>query len=193
VNCPGSILPPICPCDWSNGSDTKTHWTFEELHCDLGCRHFHNYKHIIQTSLDGQWIDEGEFPLLLGTFTTIPKAPRGSDILDRKLSLFLDIVHINIAFGDCVLVGGFRYSLIFADQATHYNWVFSLKDLSSVLILAAFRLFQADAGSYAWCFRCDCDTKLFGTKIWEHLIDNDSNIVAAAAGCQSANSLVESH
>ena len=39
----------------------------------------------------------------------------------------------------------------------------------------------------------EIDTKLFGTKIWEHLIDNDSNIVAAAAGCQSANSLVESH
>jgi hypothetical protein len=33
----------------------------------------------------------------------------------------------------------------------------------------------------------------FGTKIWEHLNDNDSNIVAAAAGCQSSNSLVESH
>jgi hypothetical protein len=33
----------------------------------------------------------------------------------------------------------------------------------------------------------------FGMKIWEHLINNDSNIVAAAAGCQSSNSLMESH
>jgi hypothetical protein len=48
----------------------------------------------------------GEFPLLLGTYTTIPKAPRGSAI-DRKKSFFLDIVHVNIAFGDCVLVGSF--------------------------------------------------------------------------------------
>jgi hypothetical protein len=50
----GSALPPVCPCDWSNGSDTKTHWTSEELHRALGCRRFRNYKHVIQTSLDGQ-------------------------------------------------------------------------------------------------------------------------------------------
>jgi hypothetical protein len=86
--------------------DSKTHWTLEELHCALGCRHFRNYKHIIQTSLDGKWIDGGEFPLLLGAYTTIPKAPRGSTI-NRKQSFFLDIVHVNIAFGDCVSVGGF--------------------------------------------------------------------------------------
>jgi hypothetical protein len=64
-------------------------------------------------------------------------------------------------------VGGFKYFLIFANQATCYNWVFGLKDLSSVLIHAASRLFRADAGSYAWCFWCDCDAKPFGTKIQE--------------------------
>jgi hypothetical protein len=164
----------------------------EELHHALGCHCFRNYKHIIQTSLDGQWIDGMEFLLLLGTFTTIPKAPCGSTI-DRKQPFFLDIVYVDIAFGDCVSVGGFRYSLIFANQATCYNWVFGLKDLSGVLILVAFCLFRADAGSYAWGFLCDCDAKPFGTKIWEHLIDNDSNIVAATAGCQSSNGLVKSH
>ncbi len=90
-------------------------------------------------------------------------------------------------------MGGFWYSLVFADQATRYNWVFGLKDLASASILAAFRLFRADAGFYARCFRCDCDAKLIGTKIWEHLINNASNIVAAAAGCQSSNGLVELH
>jgi hypothetical protein len=148
---PGSSPPPVRPCDWSNGSDTKTHWPSEELHRALGCRWFHNCKHILQTSLDGKWIDGGEFPLLLGTYTTIPKAPRGSTI-DRKWSFFLDIVHVNMAFGDCVSVSSFWYSLIFVDQATHYNWVFGLKDLSRESILSAFRLFQADAGSYARCF-----------------------------------------
>jgi hypothetical protein len=59
--------------------------------------------------------------------------------------------------------------------------------------LAAFHLFWVDAGSYAWCFQCDFDAKLFGMKIQEYLIDNDSNIVAAAVGCQSSNGLVESH
>jgi hypothetical protein len=34
---------------------------------------------------------------------------------------------------------------------------------------------------------------LFEKRIWDHLIDNNSNVVAAAAGRQSANGLVESH
>ena len=25
VHCPGSLPPPVCPCNWSNRSDTKTH------------------------------------------------------------------------------------------------------------------------------------------------------------------------
>jgi hypothetical protein len=100
---------------------------------------------------------------------------------------------MDIAFGDCVSVGGFRYALILVDRATRYNWVYGLKDLSVDSILSALRYFKADAGSYARCFRSDCDTKLFGTRIREHLIDNNSNIVATAAGCQSANGLVESH
>jgi hypothetical protein len=90
-------------------------------------------------------------------------------------------------------VGGFQYSLIFVNRATHYSWVFGLKDLSKEWILSTFYLFRADAGSYARCFRCDCDHKLFGTTIWEHLIDNNSNIVVVAAGCQSSNGLIELH
>ncbi len=72
VHCPGSLPPPVRPCNRSNGSDTKTHWTSEELHHALGCCHFRNYRHIIQTSLDGEWVDGGEFPLSLGSYATIP-------------------------------------------------------------------------------------------------------------------------
>ena len=123
VHCSGSLPLPIHPCNWSNGSDTKTHWTLEELHRALGCRQFCNYWRIIQTSLDSEWVDGGEFPLSLGSYKTIPKAPRGGSI-DCKKSFFLDIVHVDIAFGNCVLVGGF-----FVDRATRYNWFFGLKDL----------------------------------------------------------------
>ena len=98
------------------------------------CFSLRNYRHIIQTSLDGKWVDGGEFPLLLGSYATIPKAPRGGSI-NWEDSFFLDVVHVDIAFGDCVLVGGFRYSLIFVDRATRYNWVFGLKDLSKESIV----------------------------------------------------------
>ncbi len=76
----GSSFPPVRPCDWANGSNTKTHWTSEELHHALGCLCFRNYKHILQTSLNGKWIDGGEFPLALGSYATIPKAKQGGNI-----------------------------------------------------------------------------------------------------------------
>jgi hypothetical protein len=172
--------------------DTKTHWTLEELHRALGCQKFRNYKHILQPNLDGQWVDGGKFSLSIGAYTTIPKAPWGGAI-NWEESCYLDIDHVEIALGDCIAPGGNWYVLILVNQANRYNWVFELKELSRDSILSAFCLFCGDAGSYAQCFCSDCDAKLFGTKIHEHLINNNSNIVAVAAGQQSANGLVELH
>ena len=158
----------------------------------MGCRKFRNYKHLIQVSRDGTWVDGGEFPPSLGSFATIPKSNKGK-ALDQTRYKYLDAVHVDIAFGDCLSVGGFRYALILVDRATRYNWTFGLSDLSSASILGAFRKFRASAGSLARCFHCDCDLKLFGTAIQEYLIDASSRIVAAPAGRQSSNGLVESH
>ena len=188
----GTSLPSIRPCDTANSSDKKTHWSAEELHRTMGCRKFRNYKHLIQVSRDGTWVDGGEFPPSLGSFATIPKSNKGK-ALDQTRYKFLDAVHVDIAFGDCLSVGGFRYALILVDRATRYNWTFGLSDLSSASILGAFRKFRASAGSLARCFHCDCDLKLFGTAIQEYLIDASSKIVAAPAGRQSSNGLVESH
>ena len=38
----------------ANDSDSKTHWSAEELHCIMGCRKFRNYKHILNVSRDGE-------------------------------------------------------------------------------------------------------------------------------------------
>ena len=88
---------------------------------------------------------------------------------------------------------GFGYALIFIDRATRYNWVSRLKDQSGNSILLVLHLFWGDAGLYAKCCWSDCNAKLFSTKICEFLLDNSSNIVAAAAGWQSATGLVEPH
>ena len=123
---PNTSPPAIRPCDRPNASDTKSHRSAEELHRITGCHRFRNYKHLISTTKDGSFIDNGEFPLSIGAFTTIPKAPRGKAI-DRTTSKLLDIVHFDIAFGDCMSVGGFKYALIFVDRATCFNWCFGLK------------------------------------------------------------------
>ena len=188
----GLSPPPVRPCDTPNASETKSHWTSEELHKIMGCRRFRNYQHLIATSKDGTFFNSGEFPLSLGTYTTIPKSPHGKPI-DRTRSKYLDIVHVDIAFGDCASVGGFKFALIFVDRATRYNWCFGLKSLQHEDIKAAFLAFCAEAGALARQFRCDCDEKLFGSNVRSFLHLHNSSIVASPAGRQSANGLVESH
>jgi hypothetical protein len=38
---------------------------------------------------------------------------------------------MDIAFSDCLSIGGFCYALTLVDRATRYNWTFGLKSLSS--------------------------------------------------------------
>ncbi len=143
-------------------------------------------------SCNGKWVDGGEFPPSLGSFATIPKAKRGQP-LNKTRYLYLDAVRMDITFGNCLSVGGYKYALILVNHATQYNWTFGLKLLSSECILSALCLFRAAAGSLAHCFYCNCDAKLFGSAISEYLINNNSKVVAAPAKRQSANGLVESH
>jgi hypothetical protein len=128
----------------------------------------------------------------IGAFTTIPKAPH-SKAIDHSTSKFLDIVHLNIAFGDCMSVGGFKYALIFVDPATRFNWCFGLKSLHQDGIISAFLAFHSEAGSLAHQFRCDCDEKLFGSHFHSFLHLDYSSIASSPTGRQFTNRLIESH
>jgi hypothetical protein len=192
IHHPCTSFPSIQPCDTANASNTKTHWILEELHRIMGCRKFRNYKHLLQVSWDGEWVDGGKFPSSLGSYATIPKAKRGG-ALDCTKYCYLDAVHMDIAFSNCVSIGGFCYTLILVDHATWYTWNFGLKSLSSDDIISALCLFRAAAGSFACCFDCDCNLKLFESAVSEYLIDGQSKVVAAPAKRQSANGLKESH
>jgi hypothetical protein len=158
----------------------------------MGCCKFWNYKHLLQVGHDGEWMDGGEFPASLGSYATSCKSNSGGPI-DRCKYKYLDAVLMDIAFGDCLSVGGFQYALILVNCATWNNWAFGLKNLSSDAFLASIQLFCAVAGSLAQCFYCDCDLKLFGTAISKYLIDNDSKVAAAPAKHLSSNGLVKSH
>jgi hypothetical protein len=167
-----SALPLVHPCNTANASNTKTHLSAEELHQAMGCHTFRNYKTLLQVSCDGEWVDGGEFPPLLGSFATIPMGKRGLPLSCTPYR-YLDGMHMDITFGDCLLVGGYRYALILVDRATRYNWTFGLKSLSYECMLSALCLFRAAAGALACCFYCNCNAKLFGLAISEYLIDNN--------------------
>jgi hypothetical protein len=169
-------------------------WKPEELHCITSCCCFWNYNHIIKASQDSKLINNGEFPISLGSYTTIPKASRGKTI-DCYHSQYLDIIHVKFAFGDCAYIGSFKYALIFVDHATCYNWTFGLKLFKHDDILASFMAFRDKSGLFAKQFQCNCDKKLFGSGVRSFLFChlNNSSITASPAGCQSSNGLVKSH
>jgi hypothetical protein len=123
---------------------------------------------------------------LLGSFATIPKAKCGLP-LNCTHYCYLDAVHMDVAFGDCLSVGGYRYAHIFVDHTAHYKWTIGLKSLSSKCILSALHL------ALARCFYCNCNAKLFGLAISEYLIDNNLKVIAAPAKRQSSNGLMEFH
>jgi hypothetical protein len=181
------------PCNTANALDIKTYWLAEELpRTMVGCQKFRNYKHILLVSCNGKWIDSGKFPPLLGSFATIPTA-KWVGALDCTRYKYLDAIRMDIAFSNCLSVGGFCYALILIDPTTQYNWTFGLKTLSLDCILLALWLFHASAWSLAKCFYSNCDVTLFGMAISKYLIDADSKVVAALSKCQPLSELVESH
>ena len=126
--------PSIRPYDTPNGSDRQATYTAEELHKILGFRKLKNFKHMTEFSDGATFLDNGEFPVHLGQFATINKAPRGKAI-EKEAHSYLERVHLDIAFGDCLSLKDFLYALVFVDRATRYNWVFGLKNLSSATLI----------------------------------------------------------
>ena len=117
----------------------------------------------------------------LGSYTSIPKAKRGK-LIDRHLNKYLDVVHLDIGFGDTVSVGGSRYVLVFVDRATRHNWVFGLKTLSPADIHTAFNEFRGKAGRFAGSFCCDCGLKLIGSLVRSYIKEVGSGITSSGVG-----------
>ncbi len=73
----------------------------------MGFQNFWNYKHLLQVSRDGEWMDGRGFPASLGSNAMAHKPNSGGPI-DHCKCKNLDAVHMDIAFDDCLYVGGFR-------------------------------------------------------------------------------------
>ena len=98
---------------------------------------------------------------------------------------------MDIVFGDCVALGGYRYVLLLVDVATRYCWLYGMSSLSSTSITSALEQFKSDAGRLTHRFNSDFDRKLIGGNYLGWILSNGSNTIAAPAGCQSLNGLEE--
>ena len=154
----------------------------------FGCRSFRSQRHVTDAS-NATLTHEGELPATLGSFATISNPPKGQPI--KRHRRYLDKVHLDIVFGDCVSLGGFRYALILVDVATRYCWIYGLTSVTSSAIIHALESFRAEAGGLPRRFHSDFDKKLVGGKALRWIRQNKSNIIAAPSKRQSSNGLVE--
>ncbi len=100
----------------------------------------------------------------------------------KKHRRYLNKVHMDIVYGDCMGLGGFRYALLLVDVATRYCWVFGIQTLTSSKLIQAFKAFQELAHGTPKTFHCDFDKKLISGRALKWIRLQKSRIIAAPAG-----------
>ena len=184
-----SKIPEVPPVYTPGPAEKRTLFDSLQLHRIFGCRKFRNQRHIIAASKNASLIKAGEMPKTLGDFTTINNPNKGKPLTRRRK--YLDKVHLDIVYGDCLGLGGFRYAMVLVDVATCFCWVFGMSTLTSADIIGAFVQFQIAAGGLPVKFHADFDQKLIGGAALKWIQKNNSKIIAAPRNRQSSNGLVE--
>eukprot|EP00804_Cyclotella_cryptica_P002397 CCRYP_004097-RA/>CCRYP_004097-RA protein AED:0.56 eAED:0.30 QI:0/-1/0/1/-1/1/1/0/629 len=171
-------LPPVPPSYTPGACETCTKFDALKLHKIFGCRRFRSQTHLIAASKNASLLAGGKLPPTTGDFASITMPNRGKHITKRRR--FLDKVHLDIVFGDCVALGGFRYALLLVDVATRFTWIYGMHTVSSGDIILALETFHADTGTHPKTFHADFDQKLIGGAALRH-INQHSRIIAAPA------------
>jgi hypothetical protein len=182
-------LPPVPPAN--TPAPAKHCTTFDPLKLNriFGCRRFRNQQHVIAASVIATLVKQGELPATLGDYTTINKPDKGKTI--KKHHRYLDKVHMDIVFVDCLSLGNYRYALVLVDVATRYYWLYGMQALTSNEIISCLVQFQVAAGGIPKTFHSDFDQKLIGGKAIRWILESKSRIIAAPANRQSSNGLIE--
>ena len=168
-----------------------TLFTTQQLHSLLGSRSLKNWNDINEISLPTVSIsNSGVLPIELGDVVNL-KAARKNKTPVPKPPNFLDVVHGDLAYGDCTSVGGVRYALLLVDRSTRFSLCYGLKSLIQEEILQGFVKFQLTFGSLPRRLYTDFDHRLLSGQIEKFLNQHGTNILGAPASRQYQNGLVE--
>lgn len=178
-----SDLPPVPPAHTPAPAERRTEFDPLKLHRISGCCRFRNQQHVIAASANAKLVKCGELPATLGDFTTINKPDKGKPI--KKHRKYLDKVHMDIVFGDCLALGGYRYALLLVDVATWYCWLYGMQALTSNEIISCLEQFKSAAKGIPKTFHSDFDQKLIGGKARRWILEQNSRIIAAPANRQT--------
>ena len=102
-------LPPILPSSTPAPCDYWTQFESLNLHHIFGCRKFLNKKHLT-TATNASLLNLGLLPSTIVYFATIANPPKVK--LIKKWRQYLEKIHMDIVFGDCVALGGHQYALL---------------------------------------------------------------------------------
>jgi hypothetical protein len=97
-------IPDVPPSYTPAPAEHTTSFDSLRLHRIFGCRKFKNQLHITAASKNASLICCGELPTTIGNYTTINNPPKGKPI--KKRQKYLDKVHLDIVYGDCMGLGG---------------------------------------------------------------------------------------
>jgi Reverse transcriptase (RNA-dependent DNA polymerase) len=188
--------PDTLPCDKPpSSSPMLQRFTDQQLHRYFGFRNLKNWLDLESTGQNTIKVTKGnERPMEIGDVANIRYSRRNTTPVPRPAH-YLETVHMDIGYGDCVSIGGFRYVLILIDRTTRFQWLYGLRSLTQSHIIAALEKFHADAGGLPQKIYTDFDPKLISgeTEKWllTRIPSRPCRISAAPSGRQNENGLVE--
>jgi hypothetical protein len=188
--------PDSLPCDKPpSASPSIQRFNEQQLHRYFGFRHLKNWLDLENTGQETIKVIKGnERPMELGDVANIRYSRRNTTPIPRPAE-YLRTVHMDIGYGDCVSIGGFRYVLLLVDRATRFQWIYGLRTMTQDNIIAALEKFHADAGGLPHKIYTDFDPKLMAgdTEQWllTKIPDQPCRVSAAPSGRQNENGLVE--
>ena len=108
-----------------------------------------------------------------------------------KATVPLEVVGMDIGYGDGTSVGGHKYVLVLVDQCTSTSFLYGMHGSSGADVCEALWKFFIDAGGFPKIIQCDFDTRLIGGKAAALLRTHGTRIRAAPPYRQDKNGLVE--
>ena len=165
--------------------------SIHQLHHYIGFRTLKNWHSLInvgQPTID--IINYGTPPLELGDVANIRTSRRNTTPIPCPPN-FLDVVHLDIGYGDCKAVEGAKYVILLVDWATRFSWVYALHSLNHKEIISVLQQFMIDAGASPHHIYTDFDPKFLEGETARWFREQRCKLRAAPSGRQNQNGLVE--
>ena len=163
----------------------------QELHVLLGNRTLPDYSVLESIGTGIKVVDVSEPILSVGDVVNIKRGRKGKSLQRPRKAL--DVVGMDIGYGDGTSPGGFKYTLLLVDRTTRKTWVYGLRDMTGSTIADAIWSFFIDAGGIPRRIQCDFDPRFLGGKVRRLLTTRGIRVTASPPNRQSQNGLVESH